>query len=88
MQEHQQDVYDSIHTGNTQYFVPIHIYIEHTQVCPVYVAIHAGHAQGVLHVCPYSYRCVMSLYSCTKGRPCYVCIKHDCAYTAEIICDV
>ena len=27
--------------------------------------------------------CVMSLYSCTKGRPCYVCIKHDCTFTTE-----
>ena len=55
MQEHQQDVYNSIHTGNTQYFVPIHIYIEHTRIGPVCVSIHASRAQGVLHVCPYSY---------------------------------
>ena len=49
MQEHQQDVYNSIHTGNTQYFVPIHIYIEHTRIGPVCVSIHASHAQGVLY---------------------------------------
>ena len=58
MQEHQQHVYNTIHTGhtgNTQYFAPIHIYIEHIQICVVYVAIHAGHTQGVLHECPYSY---------------------------------
>ena len=92
MQEHQQDVYNSIHTENTQNFVPIHIYVERTQISPVYVAIHASRAQGVLHVCPYSYvqditQDVLCPYiHAQKERSCYVYIKHDCAFTTEILC--
>ena len=98
---HCSMVYAPIHAGTPTRCVQLYSYRKYTVFCsysylyrahtsysPVYVAIRAGHAQGVLHVCPYSYRCVMSLYSCTKGRPFYVYIRHDCAFTAEIICDV
>ena len=92
MQEHQQDVYNSIHTGNTQYFVPIHIYIETHElvlcVSPFMQVMHKVCYMSVpIHIYRTHTRCVMSyIHAQKEGLVMRIYIKHYCAFTAEILC--